>query len=156
MRRFDHQSFCSIDRRRCANRRILTGKTFLYSIFIGRRRGPQRHEEQKRFFYKDIYDAKLLFIVLSIVTLSVTDAALTLLILEKGGIELNPIMLWALAYSNHTFFTIKYLLTALGLFTLVLHSNFRMFRRISMPGFLVGLLAFYTLLVGYEFSMLAA
>lgn len=155
MRRFENPSLYATDRRRYLDRRTLCAKTFLYSIFIGRRRGPQRREEQSRFFYKDIYEAKLLFVVLLIVTLSVTDAGLTLLILEKGGSEVNPIMRWALASSNHTFFTIKYLLTVLGLFTLVVHINFRMFRLVSMPKLLVGLLALYTLLVGYEFSILA-
>jgi hypothetical protein len=156
MRQLDNQSGRAIDRRRGGDRRTLTPKTFLHSIFIGRRRGPQRREERNRFFYKDIYDAKLLLIVLLIVSLSAADAGLTLLILEQGGTELNPLLLWTLAHSNHAFFTIKYLLTVLGLFTLVLHINFRMFRRLSMPKFLIGLLAFYTLLVGYEFSILAA
>ena len=48
-------------------------------------------------------------VVLSIVVLSAADAGLTLLILEKGGVELNPLMNWALASSNQTFFVIKYL-----------------------------------------------
>ena len=123
---------------------------------MGRRRGPQRREEQNRFYYKDIYDAKLLLIVLLIVTFSATDAGLTLLILQKGGAELNPVMIWALELSSHTFFAIKYLLTALGLMTLVVHINFRIFRRLSMPKLLVALLGLYMLLVGYEFSILAA
>lgn len=81
---------------------------------------------------------------------------MTLLILEKGGVELNPLMDWALAYSNQTFFIIKYLLTAIGIFIVVVHVNFRIFKLISMPKFLVGLLTFYVLLIGYEFSILAA
>jgi Domain of unknown function (DUF5658) len=156
MQRLDDQFGSTADRRRHPDRRTLSAKTFLYSIFIGRRHGPQRYSEQDQFFYKDIYDAKVLLIVLLIVTLSATDAGLTLLILEKGGLELNPVMVWALESSSHTFFTIKYLLTVLGLLTVVVHINFRIFSRISMPRILVGLLTLYALLVGYEFSILMA
>lgn len=156
MQRFENRPVGSSNRRRQADRRTLSAKTFLYSIFIGRRHGPQRREEQNRFYYKDIYDAKLLLIVLLIVALCVADAALTLLILEKGGTELNPVMVWALTFNDRTFFIIKYVLTVIGLFTLIVHINFRVFRRISMAKFLIGLLAIYTLLVGYEFSILAA
>ncbi|MGR9107339.1 MAG: DUF5658 family protein [Gammaproteobacteria bacterium] len=154
MRQIEDEVLFAIDRRRCPDRRTLSAKTFFYSVFRGRRRGPQRREEQDRFYYKDIYDAKLLFITLLIAMLSATDAGLTLLILEKGGTELNPVMVWALESSSHTFFVIKYLLTVAGLVTLVIHINFRIFKRISMAEFLVGLLAFYTCLVGYEVSIL--
>lgn len=156
VQKFDRNSVPTSGRRTCLDRRTLSAKTFFYSIFKGRRREPQRDEERNKFFYKDIYDVKLLVIVLLIVSLSVTDAALTLLILRKGGIELNPVMIWALESSSHTFFATKYLLTVVGLLTVVVHINFRMFRRVSMPRFLAGLLGFYALLVGYEFTLLAA
>ncbi len=145
-----------VERRQRTDRRTLSAKTFLYSIFIGRRRGPQRRAERNRFFYKDVYDAKLLLVVLLIAALSATDAGLTLLILEKGGVELNPLMDWALEFSNRTFFTIKYLLTIFGLLMVVVNINFRLFERISMPEILVGLLGFYAVLVSYEFLLLSA
>jgi Domain of unknown function (DUF5658) len=145
-----------VERRQRRDRRTLSAKTFLYSIFIGRRRGPQRCGEKAKFFYTDVYDAKLFLVVILIAVLSATDAGLTLLILEKGGTELNPLMDWALGFSNPVFFTIKYLLTISGLLTIVVHINFRLFERIPLPNILAGLLGFYTVLVSYEISILAA
>lgn len=151
----DDPSQNSMERRVGPDRRTLSAKTFLYSIFIARRHGPQRREEQDEFFYKDVYDAKLFLLILLIASLSVADAGLTLLILEKGGVEMNPFMDWTLEFSNHTFFIVKYLTTVFGLILVVIHVNFRLFKRISMPTILAGMLGVYALLVSYEFSILA-
>lgn len=156
MQKVDYKSLLMVERRMGSDRRKATLKTFLYSVFRGRRLAPQRLEEKNKFFYKDIYDAKLLVIVLLIAALSVTDAGLTLLILIKGGTELNPVMVWALEFSSQTFFVAKYLLTIFGLLTIVVHINFRVFKRIAMPRILVGVLWVYAFLVGYEFSLLMA
>lgn len=144
------------DRRGRADRRRTTLKTFVYSVFLGRRRGPQRAGELAKPFYKDRYEAGLLLLVLAILILCITDAGLTLLILEKGGTELNPVMVWLLEAGSRVFFFTKYLITTLGVMVLLIHIHFRLFRGIRMPHFLFALCCFYMILVGYEVSILAA
>ena len=52
----------------------------------------QRSDEKNIAHYVDVYDVKLFPIIILIVVLCVADAYFTLLILSKGGTELNPVM----------------------------------------------------------------
>ena len=106
-------------------------------------------------FYTDVYGPDLLLLMLLILSLCVTDAGLTILILQKGGVELNPFMVWLLESSSHTFFTAKYVLTAACLTVVLLHINFKLFNRVAMQHVLMAVLGGYTLLVGYELKILA-
>ncbi len=146
----------SEDRRVFADRRKKNLRTFVYSVFFGKRRGPQRTVEKSRPFYKDVYDVRLLALILLIVCLCAADAGLTLLILEKGGVELNPVMIWLLEISSQSFFITKFCITSLGLFFVLVHIRFRVLKTLTMPHFLVALFGFYLFLVGYELSILAA
>ena len=51
------------------------------------------------------------------------DAALTLMLLEKGAVELNPVMQYYITLSPRIFVMVKYSLTSLALLImLVLHA----------------------------------
>ena len=55
--------------------------------------------------------------------MSLLDAALTLILLEKGAVELNPVMQYYIILGPGIFVMIKYSLTALALLIiLVLHA----------------------------------
>ena len=105
---------------------------------------------------KTSYDTRLLMPVLLIATLSASDAKLTLLILERGGSELNPVMAWVMTYGDLAFFVIKYLMTAAGLFMLVMYTQHNLFQRVSVMTILISLTVFYVALVGYECGLLIA
>jgi len=143
------------ERRRNQDRRTRKITALMCSFFRGRRQNPQRKDEKNQPFYTDVYGPDMLLLMLLILSLCVADAGLTILILQKGGVELNPFMVWLLESSSHTFFTAKYILTSLCLTVVLLHINFKLFNRITMQYVLVAVLGGYTLLVGYELKLLA-
>lgn len=144
-----------VERRGGADRRTRKITSLLHSFYRGRRQSPQRQNEKNKPFYTDVYGPDLLLLMLLILSLCVADAGLTILILQNGGVELNPLMVWLLESSSQTFFTTKYLLTALCLMVVLLHINFKLFNRLSMQYILLAVLGGYTVLIGYELRLLA-
>lgn len=81
----------------------------------------------------DLYSARLLFLVATIITLSCVDAYLTLALIDKGKvIEANPIMAALLSYGILPFVLFKFIITASALLVLCLFKNARI-TRISLP-----------------------
>lgn len=144
-----------LERRTRLERRQRAVKSIICSMYKGRRRQPQRTAEISQPYYTDNYEAALLALILSIVSLCAADAGLTLLILVGDGIELNPVMVWLLEFGAPTFFAMKFLTTAICLIFLVIHINFRLFRTVSMHQLLYGILGIYIFLIGYEIFLLA-
>ena len=93
-----------------------------------------------------------LFIVL---IFSLVDGTMTLILLEMGAWEANPVMRYALTVSHEFFFLLKYFLTAGGLLFLLANGKRRIFRgRISLEEIAAGLVIFYEGLVIYEITIL--
>lgn len=55
--------------------------------------------------------------------LSVFDALLTLILIERGSSELNPVMAYFLEYGPLPFLIAKYLLTSFGIVILLIFKN---------------------------------
>ncbi len=68
-------------------------------------------------------------LVVCIVTLSLLDAFFTLLHLEQGGKEINPLMALFLGLGVPMFLIAKTTLTDLGVIFLAIHENFRLGQR---------------------------
>jgi hypothetical protein len=121
-----------------------------YTLF-GRRRINRRGTDRRRGYYVDLYNARLLAVLLLIVALSLMDALCTHQIIARGGSEWNPLMRVLLDISEHAFFSYKFVMTAIGVIILCLHKNFRFVRHlISM------ILLFYVLLMFYQVTILYA
>ena len=116
-------------RDRSDRRRKPTPPLSRYS-FKGRRRHFRRDEDRKYHIYVDLYGSKLLTAVLLLISLCVADAFLTLHHIKNGAYEMNPFMNMLLLKGDLTFFIIKYSLTALCIFLLVIYKNIPMVRRI--------------------------
>lgn len=143
------------DLRRHPDRRRMNWRTLLYAFARGRRRGPRRAAELKAPHYLDIYeDPKLLVWSVGILGGCALDALLTLQIVGRGGVELNPAMAFLLQISAPTFFFGKYLLTAIAVVFMLLHVNFKLWK-IQVRSILFGLFCFYLGLIGYEGWLLA-
>jgi len=111
------------DRRILGDRRQKPTKPSGRSIFSGRRRSVRRRADRKTYLYVDLYSPHLLLSLLIIILLSVFDAYFTIFHVEDGAREINPFMSFLIGYGNIYFFTIKYVLTALGLFILCIYKN---------------------------------
>jgi hypothetical protein len=84
----------------------------------------------------------LLIFTLTVLILSLVDAALTLALLHKGAAELNPIMRYYLSHGPGVFVMVKYGLTAFALMIIVaLHAiislKYRILSSILFPSCIV-------------------
>lgn len=143
------------ERRRQPDRRRFSWRTLWIALSSGRRRSMRRQDERCQPHYVDIYDdSRLLLWTLGIVAFCILDAFLTLMILDQGGIELNPVMAFLLGIGTSAFIYTKYLFTALAVIFILFHVNFRLFGlpvRHLLPAFFF----FYAALIGYETFLLS-
>jgi Domain of unknown function (DUF5658) len=93
--------------------------------FRGRRRNFRRENDRGKGGYVDRYGPGLLFLLVLILGLSVLDAILTMMILEGGGWEVNPVVRSAIHLYGDKFWIWKFITVSIPLILLCLHSKFR-------------------------------
>lgn len=90
--------------------------------FKGKRSTLRRSEDYKQIVQLDQYHPTLFTYIMIVLGLSLLDAALTLVLLNKGAVELNPVMRYYLNHGPGMFIIVKYGLTAFALMiTVALH-----------------------------------
>lgn len=137
------------DRREQFDRRKSPTRPFSKHMLKGRRKNSRRKREDLNY-YVDVYDAKFLALVLSILVLCVFDAYFTLKIIHYGGKELNPLMIEFLDKFPEISLLVKYLVTVICLVILLVHKNFILFGKVKAYFFLYVIFSLYFLLVLYE------
>jgi hypothetical protein len=142
-----------VDRRSGQDRRRAATHPLRAAVGRGGRRGARRQQD-RRDIYVDRYHPRLRYVAIGLLLLSILDAFLTLMLLEKGGTELNPLMQFMMSLDTELFLYSKLLLTAFGVAILVVHYHFFWMRVIPVAGMLYALLGAYVLLVNYEIYLL--
>lgn len=94
-----------------------------YAFFGGQRRVVRRDGEREGTFV-DVYGLRLWCMVLWVVVMNLADSFFTLLHLQAGGIELNPVAQGLLELGRGSFVFTKSVLIGLALVVLVVHKNF--------------------------------
>lgn len=118
---------------------------------MGRRRHARRREDRRVYVYVDRYGWRSVFAVVSTLILCIADAFLTLTLLQRGAMEANPVMDFFIGLGPLPFLLVKYILTALGLSTLLIHKNLAIFRgRLPVKALLLALPVLYGILIAYE------
>jgi len=74
----------------------------------------------------DRYHSGLLFILTMVVGLNILDAWFTMMILENGGSEINPVVRSVIELYGNRFWVWKYAIVSFPLVLLCLHSKFRL------------------------------
>ena len=143
------------DHRQLIDRRRQNINTIIYSLYKGRRSQPRRDRDSAQAFYTDIYERWVGMIVISISCLSAADAFFTLKILERGGIEVNPVMASLLEIDTTAFVIGKILITSVCLLFALVHINFNVLKIIPMRFSLAAIFALYFCLMGYELFLLS-
>ena len=118
-----------------------------FSINGGRRSTVQRGEESEGS-YVDLYSSWVLFWVLWVALMNVGDSFFTIVHLQAGGVEVNPVAAAMLRTGRFGFVFIKAVLIGVALLVLTMHKNFQLAR--------VGLwmsTAAYTALVIYHLTL---
>ena len=94
-----------------------------YTVF-GQRRSFRRAEDQCRGGYVDRYGQNLFFCLLLIAGFNILDAFFTIMILESGGSEVNPLVRWAIDSYGNNAWSLKFAMVSCGAILLCLHSHF--------------------------------
>jgi hypothetical protein len=139
--------------RRRIERRTHGLRALMYGSLHPRRRGPRRAGE-RTLSAVDWHHPQWLAISMLIVVCSATDALLTLVLVEHGAYEVNPLMAPLVGGSALAFALVKVGLTALGVVLLTQLARLRAFGSVPVGVFLYTVLALYAALVLYEFRML--
>jgi hypothetical protein len=141
--------------RRGADRREHTLRALVYGSFKPRRREPRRAGE-RTVSAVDWHHPQWLAIAILIVGFSCIDALLTLMLVEQGASEANPLMAPLVKGSAVTFALIKIGLTAPSVVLLTQLARIRAFGRIPVGLLLYATLALYGALIAYELHLLNA
>jgi len=145
----------NLERRSGQDRRKKHIPFFEFSLVRGKREKLRRTEDSRRISVFDYYRPTLTITILIVLSLSLLDAALTLMLLEKGAVELNPVMQYYITLGPGIFVMIKYSLTALALLIiLVLHAIISVKYRIGSLLLPLCILAFGSVVI-WEIYLLA-
>ncbi len=109
--------------RRGQDRRTNQRARLKYFLFNGRREQIRREEDSRKVLFFDRYSPKLFAAIAAILMLSIFDALLTLILIDKGSTELNPVMAYFLQHGMLPFIVVKYLLTSIGVVILLIFKN---------------------------------
>jgi hypothetical protein len=118
-----------------------------YSLSRGQRGRVRRGEEREGSFV-DLYGSGLLIALMWITLANVADSFFTLIHLQGGGTEINPIADFLLRAGLTRFVLLKSALVGMALLVLCVHKNFRIAR--------IGLwtaAGAYTLLIAYHVAL---
>lgn len=121
-------------------------------MFVERRGRPTPRLSWYTFFGRrkyDRYSAPLFTFLVSIVGLNVLDSLFTMMILDKGGWEANPLVAAVMEVHGYKFWIFKFAMVSVCLVLLCLHSRFRWVKRM-----IVFLTSVYLVVVLYQIYLL--
>lgn len=92
----------------------------------GRRKTFRRKGDQGRGGYVDRYHPGLLILLTLAIGLTILDALFTMMILDDGGWELNPVVHSAIQIYGDRFWIWKFIIVSAPLTLLCIHSKFKL------------------------------
>jgi hypothetical protein len=116
------------NRRKLKDRRTKPTPALSRFIIWGRRRTFRRKDEQSSGGYVDRYDGRLFLILTMALGLNVLDSWFTMMILEDGGREINPVVGSVIQLYGDGFWVWKFAIVSVCLILLCLHTKFRLVR----------------------------
>jgi hypothetical protein len=140
------------DRRTSGDRRTNSFRSIAYGAFGGRRVTIRRNDTTRG--YVDRYHPSLVYASFGIVLLCCCDAFFTLMLLQRGAVEVNPVMDALIRADVQNFLNVKIFWTAIAVVFLLLHQNFLIFNRLSTARVIYTLLAAYAILITYQIALL--
>jgi len=121
-------------------------------IPVERRRRPTPRFSYYSFFGRrkdDRYSAPLFFLLVSITGLNIVDSLFTMMILDRGGWEANPVVKAVMEIHGDNFWIWKFALVSCCLTLLCLHSRYKLVKRV-----MVLLASVYLIVVLYQSYLL--
>jgi uncharacterized protein DUF5658 len=143
----------AIERRALSERRSQTVRSLVAGGWHARRRNPRR-AEPARVGFIDWHASRWFAAALIVLLLSMADTLLTLVLIQHGAIEVNPLMAPFVIGNGPAFAFLKLTLTASAVMILVVLTRVPTFGRLLAGPILVGAALLYTVLLGYEMWLL--
>jgi hypothetical protein len=128
-------------------RRQPTPRLSRWTFVGGRRRSARRAGEQAGSFV-DLHEPRLLALVMWIALLNLFDTFFTIVHLQRGGVEFNPVAEQMLLSGRASFVVTKGVVIGLALLVLTVHKNYL----VARAGLWLAALA-YTLLTGWHLAL---
>jgi hypothetical protein len=140
--------------RRDRERRRRVWWSVCYGSFNPRRRSPPRRRGDSGVHFLDWHSAHLLAVSIGILLLCVVDAFLTLNLLQRGAVEVNPFMAGLIHRNVAMFAALKMAMTSVGIILMVYAARYRFMRLLQVEWVLYGVLLAYASLILYEISLI--
>ena len=112
-----------VERRSGKDRRRNNWPTLKALLFYRNRRCGRREEDRRKIALLDHYSQAIFITIVLVLLLSVADALLTLLLVDYGASEINPVMAYFLTYGPYAFILAKYALTAVSVIIILMVSQ---------------------------------
>ena len=122
-------------------------------VFADRRRKPTSRFGWYAFFGRrkgDRYSSSMFFFLVSILILNVCDSLFTMMILDRGGWEANPLVQAVMDVHGRNFWIYKFAMVSVCLLLLCFHSKFKLVKKV-----IVFLTCFYLSVIIYQIYLLA-
>jgi hypothetical protein len=140
--------------RRDRERRRRIWWSVCYGSFNPRRRSAPRRSGDSSVHFLDWHSAHLLAVSIGILLLCVVDAFLTLMLLQRGAVEVNPFMAGLIHRNVAMFGALKMAMTSVGIILMVYVARYRFMRLLQVEWVLYGVLIAYASLILYEISLI--
>jgi hypothetical protein len=137
------------DRRTLSDRRKKPTPRWSWYTFFGRRTRFRRKTDQEKGGNLDRYSDFTFFMLVLILGLNVLDSFLTMMILDLGGEELNPVVGAFIGLHGDYFWIWRFLIVSITLILLYLHHGFVLIRRVT-----IGIGLIYTVIVVYQVHLI--
>lgn len=142
-----------VERRSVGERRSNTARALVAGGWHARRKSVRR-AEPARVGFVDWHASRWFAAALIVLLLSMADTLLTLVLVQHGAIEVNPLMEPFVIGNGPAFAYLKLALTASAVMILVVLTRVPAFGRLLAGPILVGAAVLYTVLLSYELWLL--
>ena len=141
------------ERRTGTDRRAYSLST-LHKCAVAPRRMLGRRSADRRDALLDRFDSGVVTLAIALVIFSILDSVFTLILISRGGTEVNPFMNALLQHSVWAFVGFKMLLTCIPAILLTATGNLRVLGRYRARSILAALVGGYLALMGYHLNLL--
>ena len=138
-----------MERRKFEDRRKKPTSAWSFYTFFGRRRRFRRKSDQEVGGYTDRYSSAFFFLIVLILGLNILDSVFTMVILDLGGKEFNPLVRAAITLHGDKFWIWKFIIVSSILILLCLHRAYRLIRSV-----LIAISAGYLLVILYQIFLI--
>jgi hypothetical protein len=121
----------------------------LFSTFWGKMQRFRSKSDQWKSIYLVRYNPTLFFILVFILILNILDSLFTMILIDLGGQELNPILHSIIALHGDRFWIWKFFMVSVSLILLSLHRGFDLVQKI-----VIVISSIYLIIVLYQIFLI--